>query len=191
MAHPTERKCLSCGELFRPDARNLCRQKFCSQPACRKASKAASQRAWLAQPQNQDYFRGPENVLRVRLWRASHPGYWRRPKGARRENARRADALQDRCPAQAIEMSPDVPNRQSTALQDLLRDQPAVLIGFIAQFTGTTQQDSIARSTRRLVELGQDILAGRSRDDTQAGALPGAAAHAARAVQLDRPAAGA
>jgi hypothetical protein len=95
MAHPTERKCLSCGELFRPDARNVRRQKYCSQPACRKASKAASQRAWLAQPQNRDYFRGPENVLRVKLWRAAHPGYWRRPKGGRRKPAHRADALQD------------------------------------------------------------------------------------------------
>jgi hypothetical protein len=54
------------------------------------------------------------------------------------------------------------------ALQDLLRDQPAVLIGFIAQFIGSALQDDIARSARRLVELGHDILAGRTGDDHQA-----------------------
>lgn len=191
MAHCTQRKCLNCGQSFCPDRRNVRHQQYCSQPACRKASKAASQRAWLAQAQNQDYFRGPENVLRVKLWRASHPGYWRRPEARRRQQGASGDALQDVCPAQAIETASDSGDRRSAALQDLLRDQTAVLIGFIAQFTGTTLQDDIARSTRRLVELGQDILAGRSRDDTQAGALCGAAAHAARAVQLDRPAAGA
>jgi hypothetical protein len=57
------------------------------------------------------------------------------------------------------------------ALQDLLLDQPAVLIGFIAQFTGSTLQDDIARSTRRLLELGHDILAGRVGDDHQTCAL--------------------
>jgi hypothetical protein len=52
-----------------------------------------------------------------------------------------------------------------------LLDQPAVLIGFIAQFTGSTLQDDLVRSTRRLVELGNDILAGRGRDAHQTGAL--------------------
>jgi len=68
------RKCLHCGVFFRPDPRNVTRQKYCSTPGCRKASKAASQRRWLDKPENRDYFRGPENVRRVREWRAAHPG---------------------------------------------------------------------------------------------------------------------
>ena len=84
MARPEQRSCLFCREMFRADRRNARHQKYCSEPACRKASKAASQRAWLAKSENQDYFRGPENVARVQAWRAAHPGYWRRPGGQRR-----------------------------------------------------------------------------------------------------------
>lgn len=171
MAHPEQHNCLFCGDLFRADPRNARHQKYCSQPACRKASKAASRRAWLAKAENQDYFRGPENVQRVQLWRVAHPGYWRRVKGERRERPGAPVALQDLCPAQAIEIADDSQGVLQPALQDLLLDQPAVLIGFIAQFTGSALQDDIARSTRRLLELGQDILAGRLRDGHQTGAL--------------------
>ena len=150
MARPGKLKCLFCGLMFGADPRNARHQKYCSAADCRKASKAASRRAWLAKPENQDYFRGPENVARVQAWRAEHPGYWRRPGS-------RGGTVAAVAPA---------------ALQDLLRDQPAVLIGFIAQFTGSALQDDIARSARRLVELGHDILAGRTGDDHQARALP-------------------
>ena len=59
-------KCLNCGQLFRPDPRNLRHQRYCSASVCRKASKAASQARGLAKPQNRNYFRGPEHVARVR-----------------------------------------------------------------------------------------------------------------------------
>lgn len=74
MKRGRRRKCLCCGDLFRPDPRNRHHQVYCSQPACRKASKAASQRRWLAKPDNRDYFRGPESVARVQAWRAAHGG---------------------------------------------------------------------------------------------------------------------
>ena len=74
------RKCKCCLKLFRPDPRNRHHQCYCSAPACRAASKAASQARWLAKPENQSYFHGPVNVARVRAWRSRHPGYWR--KGA-------------------------------------------------------------------------------------------------------------
>ena len=59
MAKAGQRKCMSCGEFFIPDHRSGERQRYCSAAACRRASKAASQAAWLAQPANNDYFRGP------------------------------------------------------------------------------------------------------------------------------------
>jgi Resolvase, N terminal domain/Helix-turn-helix domain len=51
------RKCKCCRKLFRPDPRNRRHQYYCSAPACRAASKAASQARWLAKPENQNYFR--------------------------------------------------------------------------------------------------------------------------------------
>ncbi len=78
MAGGNRRKCKCCLKLFRPDPRNRHHQRYCSAPACRAASKAASQARWLATPENQGYFRGPVNVARVQAWRSRHPGYWRR-----------------------------------------------------------------------------------------------------------------
>ena len=96
MRRTRRRKCLCCGKLFRADARNRSRQKYCPKEACREASKAASQRRWLEKPENQNYFSGPLHVGRVRAWRAMHPLYWRR------RGAGRAAALQDPCPGQEL-----------------------------------------------------------------------------------------
>jgi hypothetical protein len=98
MAHQERHNCLFCGEIFEADARNAGHQKYCSKADCRKASQAASRRAWLAKPENQDYFRGPEHVARVQAWRGEHPGYWRRARGASGAGAQPALALQDVCP---------------------------------------------------------------------------------------------
>ncbi len=90
MAQSGQRKCLCCKLFFDPDHRNREHQRYCSQPECRRASKTASQAAWLAQPDNHDYFRGPEHVVRVQAWRAAHPGYSR---GKRRKPAPLQDGL--------------------------------------------------------------------------------------------------
>ena len=119
MAHPEQHKCLFCGLFFRADPRNAKHQNYCSEPGCRKASKAASRRAWLTKAENQDYFRGPENVARVQAWRAEHPGYWRRPKGQRRISPEASLALQDLCPPQPIEIVTDS-NRSLTTAKKLL-----------------------------------------------------------------------
>ena len=78
MARRYRRKCRHCKRFFIPDPRNLKRQQYCSEPPCRGASKAASQRRWLSKPENRDVFKGPIHVARVQAWRRAHPGYWRR-----------------------------------------------------------------------------------------------------------------
>ena len=79
MDRETKHKCLNCGEVFAPDARNAKHQRYCSEVVCKEASKRASQARWLAKPENQGYHRGAEAVARVQAWRAKHPGYSRRP----------------------------------------------------------------------------------------------------------------
>jgi hypothetical protein len=188
MAHPKLPSCLSCGEPFRPDPRNARHQKYCTKAACRKARKASSQRAWRAKPENQDYFRGPENVARVQAWRVAHPGYWRRSAAQRLETR---IALQDVCRAQPIEVTNDSPALVQDALQDLLSSQPAILIGLIAHFIGSALQDDIASSTRRLLQLGQDILAGRVGSGHQTGDLSRASPQDPCTLQLGGSSAGA
>jgi len=43
--------------------------------------------------------------------------------------------------------------------------QPAVLIGLIAHIAGTPLQEEIARTSGRLLRLGQDILASSAARD--------------------------
>ncbi len=129
MSKQRRRKCRNCGELFRPDPRNLRHQRFCSKSSCRGASKAESQRRWLAKPDNRDYFRGPENVERVRAWRAAHPGYWRRLSPNTRS------ALQEHSLMQAADNNEQSASLVNSPLQELSHAQPLVLMGLIAQLT--------------------------------------------------------
>ena len=144
--------CKCCLKLFRPDPRNRRHQRYCSSPACRAASKAASQARWRAKPENRGYFQGPVHVARVKAWRSRHPGYWRRPRGA-------DSALQEVLLAQPIGTTVETADIVVSPLQEVSLAQPAVLIGLIAHIVGTPLQDDIVRTTGRLLRLGQDILA--------------------------------
>ena len=151
MGKVKRKKCRNCKRLFRPDPRNAKRQRYCSKPECRKASKSASQKNWLQKPENRDYFRGPEHVQRVQQWRKANPGYWRRAKI-------KPPALQDPLIGQPADNNDNKGHFVTTALQDLLIGQPAVLIGLIAHLTGLALQDDIAMAAWRMQQLGNDIL---------------------------------
>jgi hypothetical protein len=180
MKRARRRKCLCCGELFQPDVRNLRHQRHCAKPACHQASKAASQRRWLAKSENRDYFRGAMNVARVQAWRAAHPGYWRRPE------VKPGTALQDDSVVQGINTHSDSDLFAPAALQEVLAAQPTVLIGLIAHLTDSALQEDIAKASRRLLQLGHDILRGQARQDDQASAALAAGAPDPGAVQLAR-----
>jgi hypothetical protein len=156
-------KCLCCGDLFKADVRNRGRQKYCPKRACRAAGKAARQRRWLSRPENENYFREADNAARVREWQHAHPGYWRHTARYKRRT------LQDAHRAQAIEPFTE---SASLALQDALRLQGPVLIGLIAHLSDSTLQEDIAQTSRRLLQLGQDILSGKRSDARQTGAAP-------------------
>ena len=187
MAQSGQRKCLCCGLFFDSDHRNLTRQRYCSATACQHASKVASQAAWLARPQNREYFRDPVHVERVQAWRAAHPGY-----GRGRHRAPRA--LQDRLIAQVPDSTEESADRgeiaaapAAPALQDSWSTLAPALAGLIAHLFEVTLQDDFDSTARRLVKRGQDLMRGGGGDDEdqQARAAPRAAAPGARAVQLD------
>ena len=163
------RKCKNCKELFEPERRNAWHQEYCSKEGCRRASKAASQRRWLGKPCNRGYFRGPENVARVREWRAGHPEYWRK-KGALQE------VITAQSPDNTIEMSTFVKPQSAISVQELLplqeviTNQPLILIGLIANLTGATLQDDIVTTSRNLLRLGRDVMRGNEHGKASAGA---------------------
>jgi hypothetical protein len=171
---------LCCEQFFLPDPRNRTRQRYCCAAPCRRASKRASQAAWLAQPDNCAYFRDPVHVARVQAWRAAHPGYAR---GRRRVVL----ALQDSLMAQAVETIEETAVHAAAAaapLQELFNSPTPVLAGLIAHLFEVTLQEDIAATARRLVQLGHDVISGRLRVDGQARAVARAATPGAEAVQL-------
>lgn len=190
------RQCLCCKEPFKADARNIRHQKYCSAPICRRTSKAASQRLWLAKPGNENYHCGPVAVARVSDWQKAHPEYREQQK------IKRVAALQDHCHVQAQESThelPILPNHEelpvlpiTPALQDFIITQPYVIVGLIAHFFNLTLQDDISSTARSLQRLGEDIANGRGADEfLKTGDLFGAHAAGTGAVQLGGSASGA
>jgi hypothetical protein len=140
MKRTRRRHCLHCGQLFVPDPRNRYHQRYCREVTCRQASKTASQRRWQAKAANRPYFRDPLHVQRVQAWRARHPGYWRRPKPLQGE------PLQDHITAQVAESNEKNAPLTETALQDLIDTQAYVLMGLIANLTGSPLQEAMPDS---------------------------------------------
>ena len=147
MTRIKKRKCRNCGQFFLPDYRNAKRQHYCPKPECRNASKTESPRKWLNKPENKDYFTGPAHVKRVQQWRKRHPGYWRKKSNPENE-------LQDPCRENHIEKQSVDSTFMKSALQDPCISQVSVLIGLIAQFTGSALQNDIANTV-----LGQSLRA--------------------------------
>lgn len=165
MAKQNENKCLCCKEVFTADVRNRGRQKYCGKVECQRASKAASQRRWLSQPANRHYFRDAENAARVRRWQRAHPGYWRNTTRYQRHT------LQETSPSKAlIPLKNPIPT--PTLLQEVLSAPGPLLIGLLATLADSPLQEDIARTSRRLVQLGHDILSSGTGDADQASAAP-------------------
>ena len=183
MSTRRRRKCRNCGQLFRPDPRSVRHQRYCSGSECRRASKAASQRRWLFKAANREYFRGPEQVDRVRAWRAAHPGY-------ARNRSQRRHALQEHSSAQRIDTHEQSDVFVAPALQEVSRAQALVLTGLIAHLTGAALQEDIVCASRRLQQLALDLMQG-DRDGAQTIAVSAASAPDPRAVQLGGPPPGA
>jgi hypothetical protein len=155
--------CSNCNELFIPDARNRHHQKYCTKPECRQASKRSAQQRWLSSDKGAGYFQDHHNVDRVQQWRKMHPEYWKRKKT---HSAEPPVALQDVLNPQVIENTGSHVISQNHALQDLCFLQPALIIGLIANLTGSTLQDDIATTSRRFIDSGRDILGKATPDPT-------------------------
>jgi len=183
MKGPVRRKCLCCQEFYRPDHRNLRHQRYCSEPACRKESKAQSQRRWLQRPENENYFRGPDNSRRIKQWRKRNPGYWRKKKSSAHT------PLQEVCQEQLAANEELKSEKKSDALQEVFLMQPAVVVGLISMMTGNSLQEDIAETARVLVRKGRDILQSnpgwepaRFSDENQTSSVSRAAAPSAASV---------
>jgi hypothetical protein len=150
---PSRRKCRCCRKFFRPDYRNGHHQHYCPAPACRQASKVASQRRWRQTTFGRSYSRGKEAVFRVQEWRREHPGYWKKQR-SRSGKGQAADSKQ----VNPEQTSRNVPRSDLRTLQDFCLTQDPAFVGLISMVTGSTLQDDIENTARNLLLRGQNIL---------------------------------
>jgi hypothetical protein len=187
-----KRRCKHCKEYFIPDYRNNAkRQRYCGKAECRKASKKASQQKWLGKPENKEYFRGSTNVERVQEWRKANPDYRQRKKNALQEDLSENTHKnqQDKIDLSAGSMP------YLGALQDIWNIQYPVIIGLIANLTGSVLQEDVEKTVRRMQNIGIDILKGSilnkgGQNDIQTGNLSGTNPQSSQTIQLDRPSPG-
>jgi hypothetical protein len=160
-------KCRHCGKIFSPDYRNRHHQQYCPDPDCRRVSKTASQRRWLRQAQNRDYFQGPEQTRRVQQWRKSNPGYWKKkptvPPKTPADKPHTGDQVQKSC---------NVPNGSAGPLQDVCLERNPLFIGLISVIAGSTLQEDIAATIRELQTQGRKILERKPSDQRDAKRCP-------------------
>lgn len=180
------RKCLHCRKMYHPDPRTRDRQRHCSEPECKQASKRWRQKRWLQKPANRDYFKGPEQVDRVRRWREDHPGYGKKPPLPK-------DTLQDDFPSQLAEKQQDKSDLVLDALQDDSSMQPIIMLGLISTLIGSALQDDMVSQIWTMHARGQQILGKGpgsqpqgNHEYTQTTASTRAPAPSAGAVQLAR-----
>jgi hypothetical protein len=160
-------KCRHCGMIFSPDYRNRHHQHYCPDPGCRRVSKSASQRRWLRQAQNRDYFQGPEQTLRVQQWRKSNPGYWKKkltvPPKTPADESHTSDQVEKSC---------NVPNVLAELLQDVCLARNPLFIGLMSVIAGSTLQEDIAVTIRELQTQGRKILRPKPSDQCDAKRCP-------------------
>jgi len=130
---PRRRRCLCCRKLFGRDPRSGRRQKYCSEPECRAASKQSSQRRWLRKRENHEYFCGEQHVDRVQAWRAQNPGYWRK-------SPLNGEPLQEMILAQPLDLNK---KSGSLALQEMSAGQTTDPIEKSGSLRGFALQDSM------------------------------------------------
>ena len=84
-------KCEHCKKLFKPCVYNKYSQKYCSEENCKKVSKKAADKKYLAKKRKNPEFRKNESK-RVSKWRGQNPGY---PKRYREKKIHEKNALHD------------------------------------------------------------------------------------------------
>ncbi len=151
------RRCKHCDDLFKPDPRNLKRQKFCKKSECKEASTRYSQQKWLMKPQNKGHFSGPANVIRVQQWRQQNPEYWKRKK-SKKVTSLIKGALQETLSAKNITGKRFPSDLIQTALQDSLSAKTLVIIGFDTQLNKIALQDIIDFTDQGTVKLVPDVF---------------------------------
>jgi len=140
----SERPCCVCHNPFIPSKYSGNRQVVCERVECRRKIKRRRQASWV--DRNRDYFKGPENVERVREWRRKNPDWRERKKTAVGKSSPEAES----CSTAESEME---------RLQDsVFTVQRAALMGFMSFATGSVLQDEVQNLYGECLRRGSELL---------------------------------
>lgn len=150
---PIRRKCRHCWTFFFPDYRHRFTQVYCLAADCRLACKTDQQRRWLNKGKNRYYFSSDKAIQRVRDWRKSHPGYWKR-----KNPVSQGDQAAEEQALNPEHESCNVPTAAPGTLQDFWQAREPAFIGLLSMITGSTLQEEIVGTAHKVVIQGRNIL---------------------------------
>jgi hypothetical protein len=140
----TPKLCKHCHNSFIPNKYSGVRQRISDNFRCRSAAKKERQASWVER--NPDYFRGSENVERVREWRRKNPDWRKRQK----KEAGKSSAKAQSC------------NREEPGMARLQDSVPIVqdpaLVVFMSFVTGSVLQDEVQNLYGRCLVRGGELL---------------------------------
>lgn len=162
------RRCAGCMRLFFPDPRTKQRQKFCGKAECQEARMKKNRREWLARPGNEHYWRdNQKSKYRVREWRKRNPGYWKRTRRAAEST------LQEEISPKKMGRKRGKGSLERPPLREVSWRDDSVIVGIIAEITGSTLPEHIARTYRRIVAKGREILCNQKAPGVEASGAAG------------------
>jgi len=181
-SHPRVRKCLCCKTKFSPGPHNKHHQRYCGKQECQAAShRASSKRYRRQQRKDPDYQKNEKE--RVKIWRRSHPGFWKKKNVEK--TPEKNEVLRDFV---QLENPPE-----DKVLRDFLLFQGHCLQGLVLQLTGVLRDDigSVMnsyydKSKELCPELEKQIYHGGLCHNAKGNHQSGAAATAAGGVRVGR-----
>jgi hypothetical protein len=147
----TQRTCSICHNNFIVNKFSSSRQIVCQRKECRKIAKKQRQADWLAR--NPDYFKGSENVERVRQWRL------KKANKVAHLNIKLETQNSSESKSSQKAKSCSKLNLENEVLQDLaFASQSPILIGFMSFTTGSVLQDEVLNLCAECFIRGQQLL---------------------------------
>lgn len=181
-SHPRVRECLWCKEKFSPGPHNKHHQRYCGKQECQLASHRASSKRYRRQQRKDPAYQKNEKE-RVKIWRRSHPGFWKKKNVEK--TPKKDEVLRDF--VQVEKPSED------KVLRDFLLFQGHCLQGLVSQLTGVLRDDigSLMNSyydkgKELCPELEKQFYHGVLGYDAKGNHQSGAAATAAGGVRVGR-----
>ncbi len=170
MARSGQRKCLCCGSFSSPMHATATASGTAPPPRAGERARPPARPLGWPNPRTAGTSATPSMLRECRPGAPPHPDHGRGKRAS-------APALQDPLIAQVVDPIEESPIRgdlpeipRPPALQDLLNAPSPLLAGLIAHLFELTLQDDMAATTRRLVQLGNEVIHGGGHEASQASA---------------------